>query len=315
MKKKLKVTSSRVPISLFRQRNGATGGGRYVVGNYLGQSITRHCQHPSKKSIISSTTVKTLLDLVHKPVVIGAFIIASCIVGSAYVLSQWYYADFDPEPISTGIHISKLTESPALLASMDLSRLLSWETESGWGAAVAAKPTQTGSEMGPYELTPEEAALLIEHCAETLPNPARESPHGLGPYPEIPPDYPRQNIWDNLEDLNDAVSNELGCSSIDHELRHRVLIKLWNQGKKVEGAFLDSDNGRVYPMYKDTVYVCWKKSENEDGTYDTYLSGYSCHPSLKDYRDSVENGTQPSWIQVVVMEDGGIDPYSFLDLP
>ena len=315
MKEKLKVNPSKISTSSFRQRNGVTTGTRYVVGGNLGRSITRPYRYPTRKSIVSPTTVKTLLDLVYEPVVIGAFIIAFCTVGSVYVLSQWYYKDFDPEPISTEIHVSKLTESPAVLASMDLSRLSSWEAESGWEAAVAAKPTQTESELGPYELTPEEAALLIEHFAETLPNPARESPHGLGPYPEIPPDYPRQNIWDDLEDLNDAASNELGRSSIDHELMHRVLIKLWNQGKKAEGAFLDSDNGRVYPMYKDTVYVRWKESENEDGTYDTYLSRYSCHPSLKDYRDSVGKGTQPSWIKVVAIEDGGIDPYSFLDLP
>ena len=96
---------------------------------------------------------------------------------------------------------------------------------------------------------------------------------------------------------------------------HRVLIKLWNQGKKAEGAVLDSDNGRVYPMYKDTVYIKWSKDENEDGSVDRYIGRYGCHPSLKDYRDSVENGTQPSWIKVVTMAEGGINPYSFLDLP
>ena len=46
-----------------------------------------------------------------------------------------------------------------------------------------------------------------------------------------------------------------------------MLIKLWNQGKKAEGALLDSDNGRVYPMYKDTVYVRWTEDEDEDGNY------------------------------------------------
>ena len=78
---------------------------------------------------------------------------------------------------------------------------------------------------------------------------------------------------------------------------------------------MDSENGRVYPMYKDTVYVNWSESENADGSVKTYLGKYHCHPSLKGYRDSVENGIQPSWIKVVTMEDGGVAPYSFLDLP
>ena len=304
MKKKLKMDPSKVSASFFRQRKRASGGTRYVVGSYLDQPITHQHQHPSKKSIISPTTVKTLLDLVHEPVVIGAFIIAFCIVGSAYVLSQWYYADFDPEPIATEIHVSKLTESPAVLASMDLSSLSSWEAESGWGTAVAAKPIQTELETEPYELTPEDEALLLEHFPETLPNSPRESPHGLGPYPEIPPDYSRQNVWEELE-----KSYYDGYATIEHELIHRVLIKLWKQGKKTDSGTLNDQNGRVYPLYKDTVYI--ERKEYEDGGVFSMLS----HGSLGQYRDAVREGTQPSWIKIIPRGEGGIDPYSFLDLP
>ena len=310
MKEKLKVNPSKVSVSFFKQRNGAIGGTRYVAGDYLGQSTTRHCQYPSRKSIISPAIVKTLLDLVYEPLIIGAFIIAVCIVGSVYVLSQWYYADFDPEPIPTEIPVSKLTESPALLVSMDLSRLSSSDAESDWEAAMAAKPTQTESETEPYELTPEDEALLLEHFAETLPDPPRESPHGLGPYPDIPPDYPRQNVWERLEQ-----SYYDGYANISHELINRVLIKYWNQGKKTGAGVHKGANGRVYPLFKDTVYVKWSEVELEDGSRETYLGSYLCHGSLADYEESVENGTQPSWMKVVLYEDGGVDPYSFLDLP
>ena len=44
----------------------------------------------------------------------------------------------------------------------------------------------------------------------------RVSPHGFGPYPEIPSDYPRQDLWD----YPDFVTAE-------HELLLRVQIKLW----------------------------------------------------------------------------------------
>ena len=303
MKEKLRVNPSKISTSSFRQRNSATGGTRYVVGNYLGQSVKRHRQHPSKKSIISPTTTKTLLDLVYEPVIIGAFIIAVCIVGSVYVLSQWYYADFDPEPISVGMPAAKLAESPALLVSMDLSKLSSWDTESDWEATAAAERVQRESETGPYELTPEDESLLLEHFAELL-DPPRESPHGLGPYPDIPRDYPRQNVWAELE-----KSYYDGYATIEHELIHRVLIKLWKQGKKADSGTLSDQNGRVYPLYKDTVYI--ERREYEDGGIFSMLS----HDSLGQYTDAVREGTQPSWIKIIPYEDGGIDPYSFLDLP
>lgn len=310
MKKQLKVNPSRVSISSFRRGNNVTEGTRYAAAAYPERSVTRPYRDSSKKFIISRTTLKTLSDLVHEPVIIGAFIIAVCIVGSVYALSQWYYADFDPKPISTEVSVSKLTASPALLVNMDLSGLSASEAEPDWKAETTNRPTQMQSEMELSELTPEEEALLLDHFAETLSSLPRESPHGLGPYPDIPSDYPRQNIWAELE-----KGYKAGITGMSHELMHRVLIKLWNQGQKAEGGILDSDNGRVYPMYKDTVYVNWSESENEDGSVETYLGRYRCHPSLKDYRDSVENGTQPSWIKVVAMEDGGVDPYSFLDLP
>ena len=304
MKEKLKVNPSKVSVSFFKQRNGAIGGTRYVAGGYLGQSTTRYCQYPSRKSIISPATVKTLLDLAYEPVIIGVFIIAVCIVGSVYVLSQWYYADFDSEPIPTEIPVSKLAESPALLVSMDLSRLSSSDAESDWEVVAAAKPTQTQSGTEPYGLTREDEALLLEHFGETLPDPTRESPHGLGPYPQVPSDYPRQNVWEELE-----KSYYDGYATIDHELVHRVLIKLWKQGKKTDSGVLNDQNGRVYPLYRDTVYI--KRREYEDGGAFSMLS----HGFLGQYEDAVREGTQPSWIKVIPREDGGIDPSSFLDLP
>ena len=115
-------------------------------------------------------------------------------------------------------------------------------------------------------LSPEEIQLLTEKVVEELPPP--ESIHGLGLYPEIPPDYPHQNIWEDLERHYDN-----GHATVEHELIHRVLIKLWNRGKKTESAILSSRNGRVYPLYNDTVYVEWAEAENEDGTVEEYLGG------------------------------------------
>ena len=95
------------------------------------------------------------------------------------------------------------------------------------------------------------------------------------------------------------------------KLINRVLIKYWNQGKKTASGILSGDTGRVIPLWKDTVYVRWSELELEDGTTERYLGSYLCHGSLGSYEESVENGTQPSWIKVVLEEEAGVDPYSF----
>ena len=161
--------------------------------------------------------------------------------------------------------------------------------------------------MNPKQIV--QTLVLLEHFRETLP-PVKESPHGLGPYPEIPPDYPKPYIFDRLE-----KNYALGRATVGHELIARVLIELWHQGLKTDSAIRDGNNGRVYPLYKDTVYVKWKEFEHEDGRIETYLGNYLSHGDLADYRDAVANGTQPSWLTVIPREDGGIAPSSFLDLP
>lgn len=259
--------------------------------------------------------MKTLLNLIREPIIIGAFVLALLIVIASYFGSHFYYGDVDnldiPEPWALA---PSQPPSPTSL-ELDLggfqSKLDATQDEVEPSDSTPSDDISVGDFLA--KLSDEEKAYLASEVADELP--PRKSPHGLGPYPDIPSDYPRQNIWDDLERLNDVVGNELGRSSIDHELMHRVLIKLWNQGKRAEGAILDGDNGRVYPMYKDTVYIDWSESENEDGSFERYLGEYSGHPSLSDYRDAVENGIQPSWIKVIAMEDGGVDPYSFLDLP
>ena len=164
----------------------------------------------------------------------------------------------------------------------------------------------------------------------------RESPNGLGPYPDIPSDYPLQNIWDDLEKRvvmspksfslgtrtlgywdrwRTLVPGKTRLSALNQELLHRVLIKLWNQGKQADSGLFDRYTGKVYPLYRDTVYVWWLELANPDGSIERDLVGMLCHPDLKDYKAAIEAGRQPSWIKVVPYDEGGISSYSFLDLP
>ena len=174
--------------------------------------------------------------------------------------------------------------------------------------------------------------LIIDTDRAALP--PLESPNGLGLYPDITSDYPHQNIWAGLvkgqmmPDKRFALSMGLGygdrwrtlvqgktsLSLLNHELVHRVLIKLWKQGVQVDNGLFDRYTGKVYPLYRDTVYVWWLELANPDGSIERDLVGMLCDPDLKDYHAAIEAGTQPSWLKVVSYDEGGINPYSFLEL-
>ena len=251
--------------------------------------------------------MKNLVDFIREPIIIGSVVIAVLIVIGAYFGSHYYYGG--------GVEILEIPDTSALAPShprsepsleLDFDGLTTEQSES--------KETQLQSDLAPQEeisieeflaeLSDEEKQTLAEEVADELP---RESVFGLGPLPDIPPDFPRQHVWDSIE--------RSSLATVGHELINRVLIKYWNQGKKTGAGVRSGENGRVYPLFKDTVYVRWKEDENEDGSIYRYVSSYLCHGSLADYEESVENGTQPSWLKVVPYEEGGVDPYSFLDLP
>ena len=250
--------------------------------------------------------MRNLLDLVRHPIVIGAFVLSTLIVSSAYFGSHWYYGDVEPIdiPETSSFVPSQLQTAP----EVNLEGLQA-ESEP---MPIESKPTAPSTEGESVDdflagLSPEEIQFLTEEVVDELPPP--ESIHGLGPYPEIPPDYPHQNIWEDLEQYY-----KTGHATIEHELMHRVQIKLWNQGTKVDSSYLNSENGRVYPLYSDTVYVTYLEDEKADGSIERYISSYGCHYFLKDYEQSVIEGTQPSWLKVVHEAEGGIEPYSFLGL-
>ncbi len=249
--------------------------------------------------------MRNLLDFIREPIMIGSLIVALLIVTSAYVGSHYYYGKVEIHDIPEPQPPSYIPTTPTANAELPT---FATETNTGLEQTQLESDIEPPAELSVNEfiaqLSPEEKQLLTEEVADELP---RESLFGLGPYPPIPPDYPRQNVWDDLEECDRC--------DVGHELIHRVLIKYWNQGKKTSAGTFSNQNGKVYPLFKETVYVKWSEVELEDGSTETYLGSYLCHGSLADYEEAVENGTQPSWLKVVLHEDGGVDPYSFLDLP
>ena len=130
------------------------------------------------------------------------------------------------------------------------------------------------------------------------------SPFGFGHYPKVPDGYPYQNPWIT----NGLTENEAKIS----ELLERVRIKLWNQGKPPEG--ISWENGKVYPIYPNTIYVSWDYSENQNGVLEKY-PGEIISGTMSDEADMLlDEGVIPDGITVYEMSEAGIDPYTFLNL-
>ena len=133
------------------------------------------------------------------------------------------------------------------------------------------------------------------------------SPHGFGPFPKVPSDYPGgydPKFWEYPRTQN-------------HELMTRVAIKLWEQGKQTHGTTMS--NGLVYPTFPNTLIVTWKTQQTPFGTR-RYASTISWCPEAEGFqrkmkRKLIYEGDFPSHFKIVERKDAGIDPYQFLDLP
>ncbi len=155
-----------------------------------------------------------------------------------------------------------------------------------------------------------DAALFSEGTPGTDASPVSPygvSPYGFGPYPEVPPDFPEQDVWD-----------EISTSSMgpEHELIARVQIKLWTQGIWAGGAVFKSGYGLIYPILPDVVYISWDEYVDENGTVHRYVSRQLTHPETADrYEADIDKGIFAPTLTVYEFPDGGIDPYEFLGLP
>ena len=151
-------------------------------------------------------------------------------------------------------------------------------------------------------------AFLPDDMVSTEEEPAEDvpvSPHGFGPYPEVPVGYPKlmTPTW---------IKNE--NPSRDHELMHRVLIKLWNQGDHdVSGAVMKG--GLVYPLYPNTAYVTYDSIEMPDGTVRRFIRSATGPLGTKPIRHPGERfPVLPEGITAIDRDNAGINPYEFLDL-
>ena len=149
----------------------------------------------------------------------------------------------------------------------------------------------------------------------------RVSKFGFGPYPELPADFPWQDLFDYpyyTEDPNDEYKDDP-----DYELMHRVRVELWKRGEKVLGMSTSRRTGLFYPTIPGTIYVEWgprwkifgqeigRKIRSVKGDPDDLKSLRAMRE--EDGRPLLESDI-PSHLKVLDISEG-IDPYDFLDLP
>ena len=99
----------------------------------------------------------------------------------------------------------------------------------------------------------------------------------------------------------------------------RLEIILWNQGDRGwRGAKLDDQNGRVYPLYRNVIYVTrWVELPVEGGKTMPFPAGGSSggtdwHPDPIAFVQS--GGKIPDYIQFIDRDTAGYNPYEFLNL-
>ena len=86
-----------------------------------------------------------------------------------------------------------------------------------------------------------------------------KSPFGFGNFPDIPSDFPRQDVWDYFWKLYDKDEQ----TAENYELINRVVIQLWKEGGSAPGGVLK--RGKVYPLDNNTAYITWKTAHGPNG--------------------------------------------------
>ena len=128
----------------------------------------------------------------------------------------------------------------------------------------------------------------------------RMSPHGFGPYPKIPDSAP-------IPDFEES-------DDVDTELMLRVAVKAWNEGERFDSGFYDSSRGRVYLQYSNVAYVEYS-DEIDEKTGKNKIIGVSATSDNKAIGKMIFDGNIPPGIRLIDIEEAGINPYEYLDLP
>ena len=258
-----------------------------------------------------------LRDLLSSRAIQVGFVFFVLVVGSS-LLYSWHVqrtteAEFGKRPLVVESLENKpeTSTAPVDFQTEGVTNTPDENTDTPISESIEALPNET-------ELADIADAFLPDEIASEE-APAEEvavSPFGFGPYPEVPTGYPThlQPVWLWSEERQQRHTSSRLES---FELMARVLIKLWNQGDRdFDGVIREDSNGKVYPLYKDIIYVTWAELKDDNGKIiGTYARNQLSSDKTQriSFRDYME-GKIPSNIQFMDLETSGIDPYMFLDL-
>ena len=175
----------------------------------------------------------------------------------------------------------------------------------------AAKETLPGAEQDASVDANAIAASDTLAPTEVPAEPEIVSPHGFGPYPEIPADYPEHLMpfWTDTPNFKGVPGHAAG----PFELMDRVLIKLWKQGhRNLTGASLSKTNGKIYPHYANTAYVQYEEWTAPDGEVHRFITKMKGGPDIAPYSKQIREGNVPAHITLIDYDSAGIDPSTFL---
>lgn len=138
----------------------------------------------------------------------------------------------------------------------------------------------------------------------------RVSPFGFGPYPEIPADFPIQDIFDQ------------GGKGANFELMDRVWVELWKRGVRgISGMSISHQTGLVQPTIKGIAFADWEPSLEILGIgFGRRITSIGGHPE-----DMVHHPGHPGPPNLdgpkikrgvkIFHKSEGIDPYLLLKIP
>lgn len=233
---------------------------------------------------------------------IGGIVVLLLVAGACYL---WYHYDTAPERKAAAdaeAFARQWEKNQKAKPKTTVKQATDGTPAEGDTTSTAEKlTTDTTPAADKTEPSPAETPAQNAETAEV-----RVSPHGFGPYPEVPEDYPSGVVWNE----DSPYANEASLKRF--ELMDRVLVKLWTEGNKnFRGG--STHNGKVYPHFNNTVYVRFAEYKRGDGKTIRYPARVKSGPHVSYTRTDLLN--PPPHLRILDLDTSGIDPHQYLSLP
>lgn len=182
---------------------------------------------------------------------------------------------------------------------------------------LSVESTEPTTEKPITQIT-DKVAETSTPSVESLPNSTQKtqnqekiatvSPHGFGPYPEVPEDYLAKHgmpAWES------AALTGMPPLPPHLELLQRVMIKLWKDGDKQWTGATTGKNGKIYVQYPNRAYVRYKTRQYPDGTKRREIAQWQSGGMPQPRNNEI-----PSTMEIIDLDsqDAGLDPYTILGI-